>query len=120
MFGRITFGLMMALVASSALAETFWLSEVGYCGADPAVIEDNDIIYLTERGISTHWFSCEWPAKVGRSILRGEQEVSTNARCANATSTWDAELTIVQQGDGSVRVNQESGGISPVRFFRCE
>ncbi len=109
-----------ALAAAPAVAETFWLSEPGLCDADDGKIEEMDVIYLTKTGISSHWFSCEWPLKAGLAILRGEREVSTNANCSNATSTWEAELAIVRQGDGSVRVSQESGGISPVRFFRCD
>ena len=109
-----------ALVAAPAVAETFWLSESGLCDADPGKIEEMDVIYLRKTGIGSHWFSCEWPLKTGRAILRGEREVSVNASCSNATTTWKAKLDIVRQGDGSVKVNQESGGISPVRFFRCD
>ncbi|MGI9353436.1 MAG: hypothetical protein ACR2O3_17895 [Rhizobiaceae bacterium] len=109
-----------ALSAASAIAETFWLSEPGLCDADEGVIEEMDIMYLTKTGISSHWFSCEWPLKAGQSILQSEAEVSTNASCANATGTWKAELTIVPQGDSSVKVHQESGGMSPVRFFHCD
>ncbi len=111
--------MIVAPAAASAGAETFWLSEPGLCDADHGKIEEMDVIYLTKTGISSHWFSCEWPQKTGQAILRGEQSVSTKASCSNATNTWKAELEIVNQGDRSVRVFQESGGISPVRFFQC-
>ncbi len=110
----------MALATVPAMAEAFWLSEPGLCDADDGEIEEMDVIYLTTTGLSSHFFGCEWPLKAGEAILRGEWSVSTVASCSNATGTWEAEFEIVRQGDGSVRVFQESGGISPVRFFHCD
>ena len=119
---RAVFGSIIAISvsASTALAsEPFWLSEPGLCEADDGVIEEMDVIYLTGSGINSHYFSCTWPTKAGQALLRGDQSIDTKAKCANATGTWDAEFEIVRQEDGSVRVFQESGGITPVRFFRC-
>ncbi len=106
--------------AAPALAETFWLSEPGLCKADDGVIEEMDAIYLTKTGINNHYFSCQWPEKAGEALLRGEQFVMTEAKCSTATATWTAKLEIVRQGNRTVRVFQETGGISPVRFFRCD
>ncbi len=121
-FGILLTAVMANMTQASAPAagETFWLSEPGFCKADHGKIEEMDAIYLTKTGINSHWFSCEWPLKAGQAILRSEQEVSTIASCSNATSSWKAKFDIVRQDDGSVKVHQESGGISPVRFFRCD
>jgi len=111
---------LMISVVGSANSETFWLSEPGYCSSDFAVIEDNDVMVLNKAGISTHWFSCDWPEDVGQAILRGEDNVTTKADCANATETWSADLEIITISAAYLRVDQKSGGLSPVKFFRCE
>ncbi|QIE47048.1 hypothetical protein G5B38_16790 [Pseudohalocynthiibacter aestuariivivens] len=108
-----------ALAETAADVEAFYLSDPDFCDADEGDIEDNSIIRLTSSGLATHEFSCEWPLEAGKAILRGEQSVLTTAQCGTATSRWQAELEIVQWNANSVRIFQNSGGISPVRFYRC-
>ena len=110
----------LAAMSSLAIAaEPFWLSEPGLCKADHGVIEEKDAIYLTGTGINSHFFSCQWPASAGEGLFKGEQFIRIKAKCSNATSSWQAAFEIVRQQDGSLQVFQESGGLSPVRFFRC-
>jgi len=108
------------LFVAPVLAEPFFLSEPGLCDVDEGVVEDMDAIYLTKTGIANHSFGCAWPVEVGEAIFRGDRNVTTVAECGTATETWQAQLEIVKWDDNSVRVFQHSGGISPVRFFRCD
>jgi len=109
----------LALMAAPVASETFFLSMPGLCDAPYEEIELADAIYLTKTGIDSHFFGCEWPEKAGQAILRGAPSVTTKAQCANGTGSWQAELEIVSQEDGSLRVFQSTGGISPVVFYRC-
>jgi len=110
---------ILLLLTPPLRAEVFWLSEPGYCDADYAVIEDDEVMHLTGRGIRTHSFSCEWSEAAAQEILNGKVYVTTRARCSNATGTWAADLEIVRQTDDTLRVFQSSGGLSPVRFYPC-
>ena len=120
--------MLAAVIATSALAvapvravaETFWLSAPDLCTADIGEIEESGAIYLTKHGISSHDIDCQWPLKAGEALLQGEWSVTTRASCTSSTGVWNAELEIVQQNDGTVQVFQESGGLSPIQFYRCD
>ncbi len=100
-------------------AQPYWLSEQGYCDAGFEDIEMDDVLILNGQGIYSHWLSCEWPEETGRALMNGEQYINTTATCSNATSSWQADLEFVRQPDDSLKVHQETGGISPIRFFHC-
>ncbi len=110
----------LALIAAPVTAETFFLSVPGLCDDPGEGIELADAIYLTKTGLDGHSFGCEWPSNAGRKVLRGEWSVTTKAQCSNGTGSWQAEFEIVNQEDGTLRVFQSTGGISPVVFYRCE
>lgn len=111
---------ILLILALPLHADTVWLSEPGYCDAPVEVIEDDSVMVLSFNGIRTHDFSCEWPAEAAAALFRDDGEVTVIAQCGNATGTWQATLDIVPQSDGALRVFQRSGGLSPVRFIRCD
>ena len=106
--------------ATPAAAEMAYLSEKAICGADDGVIEESNAILLYEEGMGNHFFDCSWDKNLTNARLR-QGFFTTKAKCANGISSWDAEFEIVVEGGDMSRINvyQNSGGASPIVFYRC-
>ena len=73
---------------------------------------------LSDRSMGNHFFDCSFSKSVSKALVK-ERWVETEAQCENSTDSWKAVFEIVSEEDGSLNVFQKSGGLSPVRFYRC-
>ena len=121
MIRRATLALStVALVAAaSASAEMYYLSQPGLCNVSDGELELSDAIILGDHSIGNHFFDCVFKTPIAARI-KSEQWTKVKADCENGTKSWRAVFEFSVQDNGDINVFQNTGGLSPVRFYHCD
>jgi hypothetical protein len=106
-----------AATVQPTAADPLYYSMPGLCEASDLDLEMSDAVRLIDGSMENHFFGCYWTP----AFTEGWQDrfINADATCNSEFGEWSARFEMVSQSDGTLHVFQETGGISPVRFYPC-